>query len=152
MSDKDPTSISLRGHDGQVVIDILDWNENSRSSSDAKWLSCNVSFRSASCSFSARVALVAYEIGDFHRELKKMQAELGGSARMSTVEETISLEVAMNPRTGSVNVSGKLRESGMSIVEVTFRFDSDQSYVRATLVQLGRVVEEHLEAPGSQAP
>lgn len=95
---------------------------------------------------------MAYEIGDFHRELKKMQAELGGSARMSTVEETISLEVAMNPRTGSVNVSGKLRESGMSIVEVTFRFDSDQSYVRATLVQLGRVVEEHLEAPGSQAP
>ena len=148
MRDAGVTRVSVQGHDGRLTIDILDLTPNALSHSTA-WLNGTVSYRSSQCSFHATSALLVDEVLDFHRELKEMLDTLRGSARLSTVEGTISLDMAMNKR-GAVAVCGKLRASEASTAEVIFEFDSDQSYLKATEIQLEEAVRPFSSGTGSR--
>ena len=144
MSNATPAfSISFAGHGGsQVIVDILGLeNKKYINSSDAKWLRGIVSFRSGPCSFRSSVSLLKDDIVVFHRELDAMLDTLEGSAHLSTIEDTVFIDATPNRR-GAVVVSGKLRADEQSKVEVTFAFDSDQSFLESTRLQLREAVKQ----------
>ena len=135
-------SILLPGHGSQVRVDILGFaNDKSPGSYDPNWLRGLVSFRSGIGSFRSNLFLTTDDIVAFHHELKTMLETLEGSATFSTIEGFVFVEITLDRR-GAAVVSGKLIEDGPSNVQMTFSFDSDQSFFGTTMIQLQKAVEQ----------
>lgn len=66
---------------------------------------------------------------------------LESSAHLSTIEGAVFIDATPNRR-GAVVVSGKLRADEQSKVEVIFAFDSDQSFLESTRLQLRQAVKQ----------
>ncbi|WP_143434986.1 WapI family immunity protein [Hymenobacter roseosalivarius] len=82
------------------------------------------------------------EIYTFFEELSKSNERLEGEARLNNYEHNLEL-VARYDVDGHVSVFGKFREYNSCKNELLFEFETDQTYLQATLTELKRIVAKY---------
>ena len=137
MSGSDCTgSFSVNGEGARLTVEVLGY-ENSRPQtvSDANWLRARIRFDAGECALQIEASLTTQDVKYFLEELEGILSSLDGSASLATDEEAIGLRLKVT-KTGAAHVSGELNVIGAAKVKVGFEFESDQSYLGQTLVEL----------------
>ena len=141
--------IRVAGHGSHVDIAVLGYECAERCEAEPEWLSCEV--RCAVGSFGAALSmpLATGDLARFRDALAGVLMHLAGSARMDTTEERITLAVVMGAR-GTAVVSGTVSNHSGPVATLSFKFDTDQSYLGQTLSELEATLKLFPERPPSR--
>lgn len=98
----------------------------------------------ASWGFQAqgKVWFTAADVARFHTDLNTCYQALSGAATFTTHDENLKLEVTFGQR-GWVDIRGTFRETHHEGNELTFRIQSDQSFIAQSLAELAELVPRY---------
>jgi len=85
----------------------------------------------------------------FFIELQKCYNELKGSVTFSESENNLQIELKFN-RFGQINIQGYFQEVAHQENILHFEFESEQSYLTATLSQLNNIVDQYGDLKGKK--
>ena len=108
--------------------------------SDANWLKCRIKVSVGAFSAEIDATITTHDFVEFQNELSKAMKSLSGAATFRTDEEWLSIDIEFNAR-GSAHVRGATQVHGFPKANLAFEFETDQSYLSQTCVQLEKVVE-----------
>ena len=132
--------INITGPGSHVTISVLDYERSATDGTDPEWLKCAVD-----CSvgpFHAKIGM-PFATEDFRRfrdSLADVLASLKGKARMDTIEDRIRIAIEMGTR-GNATVSGNLSYHSGPQATLSFKFETDQTYLARTLSETDHVLE-----------
>jgi hypothetical protein len=128
--------VEIEGENGAKVTILV----NSSEGNDSDWLSCNVRIvvKGFDCSYRCSFQKVDFE--RFHTCLSNSLKSLGGSAVFDTCEESLFLRISFT-KLGRAGVGGKGVDIDNFSNQIIFYFESDQSYLQKTIVQLKKVLD-----------
>ena len=135
-----PSTWKIAGSDAALLVETIGY-ENSRATnlSDANWLSCWVRLKIGSFRGNYAASFTTHDFGYFLEELEAMLTEKGDSAAFQTVEEMLRIEVRLRSN-GTVLVEGVTQTHDLPRVKLSFKFESDQSYITQTVNELKSTV------------
>ena len=122
-------AISVRGYE----------RPESEDPDDGNWLVCDVHVRTSGHSASYGASFTTHDFVDFREQLKKTLHDLQGEATFTTMENALEFALVFS-RTGHVLVRGKTALTGGMSAELSFSFETDQSYVAETAQGLDQIV------------
>jgi hypothetical protein len=140
--------IEIRGEGATVRVDIRDYERSDpKNIDDANWLvgRCSVQVKGFSCDL--KISPRTYDLAQFQSELRSALTKLVGSARFSTLEPGLELEVKFK-RGGKAEISGVAQTAGPQKTKLYFAFDTDQTFLSETDRQLHAVIERFPEKGG----
>jgi hypothetical protein len=141
--------IRLAGPGSHVDIAVLDYERAERCEDEPDWLSCEVRCAVASFGAALSIPLATEDLARFRDSLAGLLTHLAGSARMDTIEERIRLVVEMGAR-GAAVVSGAVSSHSGPDATLSFRFETDQSYLGQTLSEMEATLKLFPERPPSR--
>jgi hypothetical protein len=131
--------IEIAGQAAYVKIKVSGYeNPAAQNPSDANWLTCRVEVRVRGFEGRVDAAFTTQDFAAFGRSLGSAVADLRGGAVFETDEEALRLNVEFNS-TGTVSITGSLREPDRPRTSLAFSFESDQTYMRRTVDALDEV-------------
>ena len=135
----DGLTCDIRGHGGHCTIDVLRYeNDAAQNVNDANWLSCHVAVAGPRCRIETAAAFTTHEIKDFTESLRRAVQTLDGTAAFETMEQALTLRIQVS-KSGTAKVAGVLRVDEVWTVNVSFAFESDQSFLQDTVRQLDAI-------------
>lgn len=106
---------------------------------DGNWLNTKVLVKAGSFSGAINGRVRANELVFFRDELTKLYKSLSGSAKFSTMEEWLALEIFGDGK-GHFALTGEVKdEAGLGNI-LKFKFDFDQSFMPRVLSDLEKVI------------
>jgi len=140
-----PKTVVIRGHGGEVQIEVVNYERpKSTEGSDANWLvcRCGVTVREFTCDVS--LSLMTDDFVRFLGNLNEALRSLKGTAVFATLESGLKLEIKFKTA-GHTDVFGTV-QSQLSVVpsrtKLDFSFESDQSFLPATVEGLRAVIQQ----------
>jgi len=128
--------ITIHGHQGRLDLRIVGYERpESRDSDDANWLTSEATIKMGAFTGAFRCALTTLDIRTSYESLKKSIATVQGTAYFRTTEKDIDIEIRFDNR-GSAVVRGTISPQASLEASLTFRLDTDQSYLLQTMQQL----------------
>lgn len=135
-----PVQIAIEGHGGRVVVVVLGYeNPSAPNTSDANWLSCEVSVKLGGWEGAVRASLTTEDFAALAKDLRAVFDGAATVATFDTMEEALALRFEM-ARTGSCRVTGTVRDRSNPEVKLSFVLQSDQTYLRPALASIEQVV------------
>ncbi len=122
-----------------VVVEGYE-REISENFSDANWLKCRIKVCIGAFSADIDATMTTHDFVEFQNDLSKSLKTLSGIAAFRTDEEWLSIDIEMNAR-GAAHIRGSVQMHGLPKANLTFEFETDQSYLSQTCVQLRNVVQ-----------
>lgn len=123
-------SVVVEGYEREVAEEF----------SDANWLKCTIKLGIGAFSAKFYATMTTQDFVEFQSDLSKSIKNLSGIATFRTDEEWLSLDIEMNAR-GAAHVRGAAQVHGLPKAKLNFEFETDQSYLSQTCLQLGKVVQ-----------
>jgi hypothetical protein len=114
--------------------------EFSEEFSDANWLKCRIKLGIGAFSAEFDATMTTHDFVEFQEDLSKVMRDLLGLATFRTDEEWLSIDIEMNAR-GAAHVRGAAQVYGLPKANLIFEFETDQSYLSQTYVQLKKVAQ-----------
>ncbi len=127
--------IRVAGPGAHMDIAVLGYERAERSDVEPDWLSCEVRCAIGSFGAALSIPLATEDLARFRDSLAVALVRLTGSARMDTIEERVTLAVEMGAR-GTAAVSGTINNHSGPYASLSFRFETDQSYLGRTLSEI----------------
>jgi hypothetical protein len=135
-------NVEVAGQAAHVGIEVLGYeNPAAENVSDANWLTCRVEVRVRGFEGHVDAAFTTHDFAAFSRSLRSAVTDLKGEATFETDEDALRLDVNFN-MTGSVSVTGVLREPDRPRTSLAFSFESDQTFMRRTVDALDKVTHQ----------
>lgn len=132
--------IKLAGEQGGLTIEVHGYERPAaEDQDDANWLRCEVSVKAGPFGGSFKSAFTTYDLIGLADRLKVGLAELSGTVSFQNTEHDIVFDITFDKR-GNANVHGTAQPHRSPEGSLTFRFDTDQSYLAQTLRQLEAVL------------
>jgi hypothetical protein len=132
-------SFSLQGQDAVIKIDAFRYeNPRAHDPHDADWILCKLSIKAGPFSAEYDTSLTARDFSEFRGLLEVAWSSLSGKATFSTPEGTLEFTISFQ-RGGQATVHGTCRNAGISRARMEFEFQTDQTFIREALSDLGRV-------------
>jgi hypothetical protein len=138
MSDELWSEVRIGGHvDDHITIRVLGRAyPDADDFGDGNWLSTFIDFAVGQFRGTVAASLRADEFRSFHRALKELDASLRGEALLESMEEWISLRIAVTS-SGRLEIAGRLTDRPGSGNQLMFEIGGlDQSYLPAILTDL----------------
>jgi len=133
--------ITIAGHGGRLEIIVHGYErENASNTSDANWLNCTLRFEIGLFSGATRLSLETHDIESFCQELKSLLLSGGNEAELAPLEDVIQCKITPT-KLGHALISGTVKTCNLVNAELSFSFDSDQSYLTLTGMDLETVIE-----------
>jgi hypothetical protein len=134
-------TILIKGGGCFVSVEVESYErEFTEDFSDANWLKCRIKVRVGAFSADINATMTTHDFVDFQNDLSKSMNNLSGTAAFRTDEEWLSIVIEMNAR-GAAHVRGTAQVHGLPKANLTFEFETDQSYLSQTCAQLEKVVQ-----------
>ncbi len=135
------TTLTLHGELGQkLVIGVHGFERDAAEDLyDANWLRCSVDVEQGAFRGSVDAS---FTTNDFARLLSEMDRLMTGesvAASFNTMEEALAFRIEVD-RAGRAKVAGKLREVEAGGAELSFKFESDLSFLTKTHSDLTGIV------------
>jgi hypothetical protein len=135
-------TVEVAGHGARVTIEVLGYERpGAQEESDANWLTCHLAVQVGGFSGWLQVAFTTHDFVRFLEELRPVYTHVSGTARFRTDEGQLELDVEMS-RLGTARISGVVVNHDGPQAMLTFRFESDQSFLGQTCRELETVVEQ----------
>jgi hypothetical protein len=132
----DASSFTLKGEGATVIVYVERYEiAQADCGSDSDWLEGEVHLQIAPFRAQTRCSVMAAELETFFRDLAALVEALAGTAEFKSDQDILSLSATMQ-RTGRARVKGRLSTHGLVESELSFAFETDQSYLRHTLSDL----------------
>jgi hypothetical protein len=132
----------ITGSDGSIRIEVLGYeNPIAENDSDANWLRSRIRVAVGSFSGETDAALTTQDFAYFERQLAEVLRTLQGKATFQTDEDSLRFEVWMGSL-GTATVSGAVKATSGSQASLRFSFETDQSYLAQTELELVEVTKE----------
>jgi len=126
-------AIQLKGIGGEINLEVSGYENIAASNiSDANWLTTKVILTVGNFSGVYSANLTTHDFLYFTEKLKNLVIGLKGQADFITDEEAIGFSIAFDAR-GRVFITGKAKNIDFPKVELSFQFESDQTYLTKTL-------------------
>ena len=140
------SSLEIRGERGiRVIIEIHGYeNEYADNYYDANWLRCSVQLKTDKLRGENDTSFQTADFMRFLSELEQLVGFKASCATFQTLEDAFNLSIEID-KTGHTLVSGILREYPGSYNAISFRFESDQSFLAIVVTQLRKIVREFPE-------
>ena len=134
--------LEIAGHMGRISIQVLSYeNPMAENLSDANWLRCEVEVQAPPFSGVFSASFTTHDFTRFLEELRQILPRLGGTASFITDEDALRLAITLDERSGRANVSG-IAKGVHTGAALSFRFDSDQSFLAQACRELEAIVKE----------
>ena len=134
--------IEIKGHGGGIGIVVLGYeNPAAADSSDANWLVCRVRVGVGPFRGEVSATFTTHDFERFRQELRGLLGRERASAAFETYEQVLELRIEGKP-TGATPISGTIRYTLGPNVVVSFKLDSDQSYLGSVLEALDAVTQQ----------
>lgn len=134
--------VCIRGDAVSITLAVAGYERPQNTDvDDANWLVGTVSISAPNLSGTAGLTLVTTELNTFCTQLRNAQEIVSGTARLETLEEGISLVVRYGSL-GRAEVEGRITLDHGPRLSVSFSFETDQSYLAATLMELEQAVSD----------
>lgn len=128
--------IRLSGEQGSLTLEINGYERpEAEDPDDANWLMCKLTIKAGSFSGAFKSAFTTYDLVALHERLKIALKTLSGTFTFRNTEDDVKLDVQFDER-GCAVLSGTAQPHQSLEGSLTFRFDTDQSYLSQTLRQL----------------
>ena len=138
-------NVEIAGQAAHVGIEVLGYeNPAAENVSDANWLTCRIEVRVRGFEGHIDAAFTTQDFAAFSRSLRSAVSDMKGEAAFETDEDALRLDVKFNT-TGSVSVTGVLREPDRPRTSLAFSFESDQTFMRRTNNALEEVTHQFPE-------
>lgn len=132
-------AINIAGPGCGIAITVLGYERDGRAGADPEWLTCIVECSVGPFRGTLRVPLATEDLARLEESLTRALDGSATRAGLDTIEGRVTISIDVGSR-GDATVSGNLRyESGPEAV-LGFKFESDQSYLRGTLAEVGRAL------------
>lgn len=122
------------------MISVLSYERSAADGTEPEWLSCSVECSVGPFHAKMAVPLATEDLRRFRDSLAGMLAAMRGEARLDTIEDRIGIRVEMGKR-GNATVSGTISYHSGPQGTLSFKFDTDQSYLARSLAETDRAVE-----------
>ena len=132
--------LTIAGAGSHITITILDYERPKGREFGPEWLSCAVDCSVGSFNAKLAIPLATEDLQRFRDSLGQVVERLVGNAAMDTIEGRIGIVVEMSSR-GTATVSGNVSYRSGPDATLSFKFETDQSYLARTLRELNRVLE-----------
>lgn len=133
-------NINISGPGSKVMISALKYERSAADGTEPEWLSCSVECSVGPFHAKMDLPLATEDIRRFRDSLAEMLAAVKGEARMDTIENRIGIRVEMGKR-GNATVSGTISYHSGPQGTLSFKFETDQSYLAQSLAQTDHVLE-----------
>ena len=135
--------MSIKGHGASIIIEVSGYERPiAQNIDDANWLTCRVFVNLGYFSGEYPATFVTSDFVRFRNELKNVLSEMGGSASFETCEESLNCSIEMK-KTGIAQIGGKVQIHGNVITALQFSFQSDQSFLTETLLQVEAIIRDY---------
>lgn len=131
-------SWSIGGQGEAIEVEILSMPEKD---GGYDWVSACVHASVGAFHADVNMTILARELEPFRDDLESLYRDLKGSARLTTMENQLGLNVEVN-HLGHVRVSGHLRDDASFGNRLTFELGIDQTYLKQTISQLNATISE----------
>jgi len=132
-------NVEVAGQAALVRIEVIGYeNLAANNPSDANWLTCRVEVRVRGFEGHLNAAFTTQDFAAFSKSLRSAVAALHGWAVFEADEDALQLKVEFNV-TGTVTISGSLREPDRPGTYLAFSFESDQTFMSRTVEALDEV-------------
>lgn len=129
-------TLSIKGHSANLEIEVQDYeNRTARDLSDANWLKCVVSLNVPPFVGKYLASFTTQDFRDLLEQLATALKDLTGTASFQNDEEELLFNVKFGSM-GQVVISGTAKVSGQAETNLTFAFESDQSFLQQSLKEL----------------
>jgi hypothetical protein len=134
--------VTIAGGPGKIVIEVFAYERRAaKNEDDANWLVTRVTVAVPPFSGSWDAAITTHELAIFQGELKIALASLSGTAKFRGMEGDLSLIIEFNKR-GGAEVTGVSKPNGFLGTELHFDFETDQTFLKKTLQELEKVLQQ----------
>jgi hypothetical protein len=142
-------TVTVQGHDGsRLNVDVIRYERpEATDEADANWLVARIEVTNGTFSGTVEDSLTTQDFQEFRGQLVKALDVGDGVAEFRTLEEILEVKVTIN-RLGQANVSGRLRSLDRPSTELSFAFESDQSFLKRTVLDLDAVTNTFPVRPG----
>jgi hypothetical protein len=132
--------IKFASEQGALTIEVHGYERSgAKDEDDANWLKCEVSLKAGPFSGAFNAAFTTYDLVALAERLKGALAALSGTVSFQNTEHDVVFDIAFDKR-GNASIHGTAQPHRSPEASLTFRFDTDQSYLTQTLRQLEAVL------------
>jgi len=134
--------ITIAGDGAQIILTLHGYErERTSDLSDANWLDCHLNFRIGEITGSIDLTIESHDLKGFAEQLDRLIQGDIIEAELKPVEEAVLCTINMTTF-GHALVSGVIKTHGSVKAELLFSFESDQSFLRQTSIELNAAVEK----------
>lgn len=134
--------ITIGGHGARIELNVQGYErENASILSDANWLSCLLNFEIGPIAGATKLSMETHDLKSFKAQLDQLVRADRTRAELSPIEEVFQCTITMGTL-GHALVSGVIKTGDTVKVELSFSFDSDQSFLRQTSIELEAAIEK----------
>lgn len=140
-------AVEIAGEGAQLRIEVVSHSDVATiDPDDAEWIRCDVELKVGGLRALIGANFVRDDFANLGDELAAALETVSGTASFETYEDALAFEVAFQPN-GGAQVSGRAVGSERPRAVVSFDFETDQSYLRQSLVQLRRITRAFPPGP-----
>ena len=144
-----PERLVINGNGATVSLAVHGYeNEQATAGSDADWLRCFIHVRVLGFECQTPLSLTTQDLSSFAKSLTTAYVALAGEAPLETDEGQLRLVVTFG-RSGTVQVEGEIGNVGRPKADLSFSFDSDQTFVKGAVEALEGLTEQYPTRSGS---
>lgn len=135
--------LEVAGHGSSVTIQVEGFERpEALDESDANWLSATVIARIGTFTANVTASITTSDLARFANALQSTLDNLSGEAVFDPEEEALRIAITFLPN-GGARVYGQVRSQRPREACLTFDFDSDQSFLTATLRDLNALATSY---------
>lgn len=140
MLDLAPDAVVFGGEGGRIAFEISDYERpGAPDYHDANWLTVSVSIAVGAFSGSFGASFGTYELVELLRQLRGGIDALSGTVTFENMERDLLMRIEFGQR-GKARISGEAKPNSSPHGNLTFAFETDQSYLSQAVEALSAVV------------
>ena len=135
--------IKFGGEQGSLTIAVRDYERpETEELNDANWLRCEVTVKVEPFNGAFRCDFTTHDLVALAEPLKKSLASLSGTVSFQNMEQDIVFDIVFNDKHGPAEILGKAQPTRWLAACLTFRLDTDQSYLTQSLREIEAVLRK----------
>lgn len=132
--------IQIAGEQGGLTIEVQGYERPwANDQDDANWLKCHIAIKAGPFTGTFKSSFTTYDLVALAERLKGALGTLAGTVSFENSEGDVVLEIIFDKR-GAATIQGTAQPHRSPEGSLTFRLDTDQTYLAQSLRQLNAVI------------
>jgi hypothetical protein len=135
--------IKFGGEQGSITIAIQGYERpGTENYDDANWLRCEVTVKADPFSGMFRCDFTTHDLVVLAEPLKRSLASLSGTVTFRSTEQDVVFDIVFDEKRGTAEIHGKAQPHRWLGACLSFRLDTDQSYLAQSLREIEAVLRK----------